>query len=291
MKRKSERELGSDKDWDAAALRDAQLLVQKRGWIYKIRPKRFAAHVANVLVPSPRRRIIKTGMGTRMYLDPLTHLGRKIVRKGVYERETCDVLRTALRPGDVFADVGAHEGVFSVFGGMLVGSAGMVLAVEPQRELRDLIEINLRLNDIQNWRLFTCALGPPGQTEAHIFLYSSMNSGMASMVKQYKSSVASVKTAIRSLDDLMLEAKVDHIDLMKVDVEGYEGAVVEGLLPAIRSGRIKNLLLDYHNRLLEEENQNPESIHDQLVKAGMSVHAGRLDRAPSTCYVLYRSPD
>jgi hypothetical protein len=102
-------------------------------------------------------------MGIRLYLNPLSHVGQQILRPGVYEPDTYAIIRSRLRPSDVFVEVGANEGVYSALAGKLVGERGVVLAVEPQVAFRGIIEINCRLNDLVQWYIYTTGLGRPGE--------------------------------------------------------------------------------------------------------------------------------
>jgi hypothetical protein len=102
-------------------------------------------------------------MGIRLYLDPMSHLGQQILRHGVYEPKTHEVVRSRLRPGDVFVDVGANEGVHCALAGRIVGERGAGVEIEPQVGLRGISEINCRLNDLVQWCIYTTGLGRPGE--------------------------------------------------------------------------------------------------------------------------------
>src|SRR5262249_19498825 len=123
-------------------------LAAKWHWLYEMKPRRLGAFLLQALGPWERRRIANTKVGVRLYLDPFNSLGQQLLLDGAYERETVEILRRLLCPGKVFLDVGANEGFYSTLAGRLVGSSGMVIAVEPQRVCRDLIEINLRINQV-----------------------------------------------------------------------------------------------------------------------------------------------
>ena len=61
-----------------------------------------------------------------------------------------DFIVSVLKEGDVFVDVGANIGYYTILGSKLVGSKGLVIAVEPVPDTVKILRFNLRLNDIKN---------------------------------------------------------------------------------------------------------------------------------------------
>jgi FkbM family methyltransferase len=247
--------------------------------------------------PAPRE-IINTavptdGRGTlRAYIHPGTQLGRALQRTGRYEPETEDLMRRELRPGDVFLDIGANEGFLSALAGLLVGPTGMVLAVEPQGRLQALIEINLRINGVSRFRLFHHAVGGATRGRAVLSLYPETNTGQSGLIRKPRRGWTTLRieqeeVSFVSPEDILTQAGVGRVDLVKVDVEGFEHKVVEAMLDVIRSGRVRALLLDYHSTILARQNVDPVTIHRSLIDAGMRSVGDEPRRFDS--YVLYRS--
>lgn len=63
-----------------------------------------------------------------------------------------------LKPGDVFVDVGANIGYFSLLASKLVGPGGRVVAIEASPEVFDLLRRNLELNKAHNVRAVNVAI-------------------------------------------------------------------------------------------------------------------------------------
>jgi hypothetical protein len=80
---------------------------------------------------------------------------------------------------------------------------------------------------------------------------------------------------------------IETTSLMKVDVEGFEGRVVRELLPFLRSGRVRRVLIDYHPEALSRIGEDARVVDSLLVTAGFEVEAGSSDLAG---YVLYGLP-
>jgi FkbM family methyltransferase len=259
--------------------------LRRYGWLRRVRPMAVGAYVADLLAPD-RRMVIETDDGLKLLVDPLNHLGQSLLNTRGYEPETVAIIRQSLRNGDCFLDIGANEGFFSVLAGRFVGSQGIVGAVEPQARLVGIIESNARLNGLDNVRIFQRAMGGGDGQKAWISLYPSFNTGSSSMSRYYRFSRKREQVGIVSAETLLSALGREHIDLVKIDVEGFEHRVVESLVPLLREGRVGALLLDYHRQILKHQGVDPGSIERSIINAGLRVErplTGELDG-----YRLYR---
>lgn len=143
---------------------------------------------------------------------------------GVWQRPITAFLINYLQEGDVFVDVGANIGYFSVYAGLKVGAGGRVHAVEPDAVNAGLLTENLALNGLDNVRLHRTAVADfCGEAT---FFHGGHNAGAHSLVRKDELS-AGPKVPVVTLDRLLAdEAK---IKLMKIDVQGAELAVLRGL--------------------------------------------------------------
>jgi FkbM family methyltransferase len=258
---------------------------EKLGKFTHKRPRKIYEKLLRLLSPDEVRRIVRTERGLLLYINPFNDIGRHILSMGSYEQENEELFRQQIKPGDIVLDVGANEGIFAALFGSLVGHEGKVIAVEPQSRLRDLIEINCRLNDLTNYHLFQNALGGTAGGTARIALYSGLNSGMSSLVKTYNSTTGYEDVAFITIDQILQSCGIDHLDFVKVDTEGFEVEVVHTLLPLIKTGRVGKLYVDYHDAILATRSLSGDELHAQVLKAGMTVVTG--SRATKDSYILY----
>jgi FkbM family methyltransferase len=221
-----------------------------------------------VVGPARRRVVTATPLGVRLWLDPLNRLGMSLAQ-GPFEEPVVQALERHLAPGAVFLDIGANEGVHSVYAACLVGAAGAVLAVEPQSRLQAVIERNFALNGLRNYRLWACALSDHDDATLALNLYPGLNTGASSVVARYRFCRSSERVRTKTATALIAESSVDRVDLVKVDVEGYEPEVVRGLLPALRERRVRALMVDYHGPILARRALKAEDTHRRVLDAGM----------------------
>jgi FkbM family methyltransferase len=161
-----------------------------------------------------------------MWID----LGDQFVSLGClfdnYEPAETRFVRAALRPGDVFIDVGANVGWFTLLASTIVSDTGKIYAFEPRAETGDHLEKTVTLNRLENQiTVYRYALS---DTEGKAFLNwakDTDNPGGSFLADQVASERMEAQLVpLRQLDQLGLE----RVDFMKVDVEGAEMRVFRG---------------------------------------------------------------
>lgn len=266
----------SNPDWLKAKARFARW-----GWLCRVRPQPVGAALAHLLVGRDRRRLLETPEGIKLYLDPLGFLGANLLRTGTYEPGMDAIFRKWIKPGFTVLDVGANEGYFSLLACLLVGLDGCVVAVEPQARCTEIIRRNLAANSINNCTIIEAALGDC-DASADIQLMPIINTGASSMVRKYRWSRRRQRTRTISGLTLVEQIGLSRFDFVKIDVEGYEPEVVEGLLPILNAGCIRLMMIDFHHSVLEQRRITADVIRKKLIGAGMRPTGERSRR-----YELY----
>jgi FkbM family methyltransferase len=142
------------------------------------------------------------------------------------------ICRRVLRPGDTFVDIGANFGLVSLIGARAVGPAGRVHAFEPQPALAAMLRRSAALNRLANLMLHEVALSDrEGVLELHV---PSGHSGGASLLRKDTGPGTSIQVQVRRGAPYFEEHGIGTIRLVKIDVEGHEAAVLEGLSPIFR---------------------------------------------------------
>lgn len=147
-------------------------------------------------------------------------IARVLADDGVWEAAETRWLTTTLRSGQTFVDVGANAGYFSVLAGKRVGPAGLVIALEPEPRNHDLLLRNLRRHGLSEARVLPFAAAARAGWMG--FEIDERNRGAHRLVPADR--VPRRVWCVR-LDDLLPE----RVDVVKIDVQGYDHEVVEGL--------------------------------------------------------------
>lgn len=137
-----------------------------------------------------------------------------------------------LRPGDTFFDVGSHLGFYSLTAAALTAPDGAVHAFEAQPWLIPHLERSIAVNGLAGRKRANHAavLATDGGTATIHPSRNDINTGAASIMNHgWVDTEAGIEVAGISLDAYALRAGVARIDAMKIDVEGAELGVLQGM--------------------------------------------------------------
>jgi len=147
---------------------------------------------------------------------------------GNYEVPVQDAITSLLREGDVFYDIGANIGFFSVLAGRLVGQAGAVYAFEPVPENASTLARTARLNQLGNIEVLELAISHhTGRGELCLACHAGGASLKSASVPPDLSGSIFVDTY--SIDDLVQSRRIRPPVMVKIDVEGAEKDVLQGM--------------------------------------------------------------
>ena len=172
--------------------------------------------------------------GSRLRADLGEHVQRWIYFFGVYEEATVRWFRSFLRPGMVVLDVGAHVGQYSLLSAPCVGPTGRVHSFEPNPVTFRLLSNNLALNDFRNVSAHQLAVSD-ATGEATLYVPGHDNLGEASLQECITGMNATTVKCV-TIDDWASSADLGNparIDLMKIDVQGLEGKVIQGAMGVV----------------------------------------------------------
>jgi FkbM family methyltransferase len=153
------------------------------------------------------------------------HVSASIAATGVWEPQETQFLLDTLRPGDVFVDVGANIGYFSLLASRLVGAAGAVLAFEPEAVNYSLLEANCRRNHCDNIRCFRAALGEEN-TSGTLYL-NELNRGDHSLYPAGTDRTGQDISIVNG--SRLISATHSLVNCIKIDTQGAECDVLRGL--------------------------------------------------------------
>ena len=153
-------------------------------------------------------------------------IGFYLLVDGVYEARAINFVLEQLKPGMMFIDIGANIGVFTLPAALKVGPAGSVIAIEPSPRVFPSLEHNVALNGFSNVRLVQRAAFNSDHQTVPFYEAPVDQFGMGSLGSQFDAKPIPVLT--QTLDHILSEQVIERVDVIKVDVEGFEAAVFQG---------------------------------------------------------------
>jgi FkbM family methyltransferase len=206
--------------------------------------------------------------GLKLHLFPHNETCELVYLTGRYEPNETHWLESVLRPGMTFVDIGANLGMFTLLAAACVGPGGRVIALEPSKRERERLEANVKLNGFANVRVIAAATSDvPGNARLHVA--REPNSGhntLGAFIYDVREELAEEVELIR-LDD----AGIDHVDVMKLDVEGAEVKALRGAARLIDRCR-PTVLVEVNDRSLGNQGHRSAEVWEFFLSRGYSMH-------------------
>jgi FkbM family methyltransferase len=180
----------------------------------------------------PRRIVRGIASGYRICVSPQENLGYLI---GTDETHLQRAIRKYVSVGDTVYDIGANVGYVSLCFAKRVGNAGHVIAFEPVPRNIEAFRRNIHINCIMHVRLLEAAAAEKAG-EAVIRIAGNLST--ASLV-WHQNNPSAIEISIRTvcIDELVDAGQLGTPKFVKIDVEGAEGAVLQGMRCTLASAR------------------------------------------------------
>jgi FkbM family methyltransferase len=142
-----------------------------------------------------------------------------------YNLEELDFLRSRTPIGGVFADVGANVGTYAMPLARHVGASGKVIAIEPHPVTHARLAFNRAASGFTQVDLVAAAAGP---SDGELMIETDGDNLGASHIVSAGRPGNAIKVASLRLQRILGDAGADHVDTLKIDVEGFEDRVLTG---------------------------------------------------------------
>jgi len=169
------------------------------------------------------------------------------LEKGLGEYYVIEQLFQDLMVGDVFYDIGASLGTHTIFLAKKVGETGRVIAFEPETESYEKLKININLNGLKNVTPIKISIGN-SFSEGILYNYGG---GFGSFnFTGYGNHRCFEKAKIVPGDFFVKDRKLPLPKAVKIDVEGYEYNVIQGLQRTLSNEACKIVCCEIHPTML-----------------------------------------
>jgi len=189
---------------------------------------------------------------------------------GTYEPTETEWFRECIRAGDTFIDVGANFGHYTTLGATLVGPAGRVFAFEPSPVASQVIEAMIKRSDISNVILTKSAVGKINGS-VNLFLPTTRHLHSPSIMESDPGFVP-LQIPVITLDTFKPLKTVDQIKLIKIDVEGYEPDVLDGMDALLKEKRVQNIFCEFNSWWLERNSTTSKQLLERFLDYGYEIH-------------------
>jgi FkbM family methyltransferase len=175
-----------------------------------------------------------------------------LIMDGFWETWLTQSIASVIKPGDVCIDIGANFGYYSVLMSALAGDRGRTVAVEPNPEVCRLLRTTAGMNH-PGFGVAECALSD--KTGRINLVIPGNYSGDASIIdRPARPSSRNVKVKVETitLDSLLERMEITKVDMIKMDVEGAEPLVFEGMKATIDANPSLTIIMEYSPHLYSD---------------------------------------
>jgi FkbM family methyltransferase len=216
---------------------------------------------------------IRLDGGRRLYIDSRdTVIAPQLMTLGHWERYNTSLIRRLVKPGMRFVDIGANCGYFSVLGGSLVGEKGRVFSFEPQPRAFELLGSSMRANGfVLRSRLHNVALADHDGSARFRFRDGDFGGGSLHIqdARVQTENFTEIEVPVRRGDSLL--QKHGAIDFIKIDAEGAEVAIIDGLTQTLAQSPNVRMLLEFNPSYIAKH-RGVVDFCDQLSAMGFSAY-------------------
>jgi len=187
------------------------------------------------------KRVIVTRDGIKYELELNEMIDNTIFYEGKFEPQTTKALQSLCKPNMVVLDVGANIGCHTLRMARIVGPTGKVVAFEPTTWAFEKLKRNCDLNHLNNVVLEKLALSDERSLK-DVRMYNRWpvqpTIGMAGKLHPIHRGYGEMETVeFLTLDEYVMSKRYGHVDLIKVDVDGYEAKFIRGAKKVMKTLR------------------------------------------------------
>ena len=206
--------------------------------------------------------------GARFHCDLADQIQREVCFTGLYEPPVTRVFQQQLSPGGIAVDVGANWGYFTLIAAPLVGSGGRVIALEPDPRQHQALLRNIESNAFAHVTAHRAAASSAtGRVSLAGYHDAATNRGVSRIaIAKDDASAPRFEADATTIDELTRD--LPRVDVVKIDVEGAEDLVLEGMRQGLAARRYRAVLLELHPDALRARGVPPERCLDALADAG-----------------------
>jgi len=176
---------------------------------------------------------------------------------GLFEYEEMSFVLHFLRPDDLFVDIGANVGEYTLLASGYAGAKS--ISIEPVSFTFEKLKKNIELNALQQ----SVTVLKVGLSSSPGVLHFSTNKGVMNHVVSERTA-NSESVAVNTLDQVLEGLKAN---LIKIDVEGFEAEVLAGAVSTLQSPNLEAIIVEL-NSFGSSFNSSNEAVHQNLLKNG-----------------------
>jgi len=202
---------------------------------------------------------------------------KQLILDGIRERRSTRIMKQFIRPDDVILELGANIGYYVLIESTILSNKGYIYAVEPGPENLELLKKNVTLNNIKNVEICNMAIS---NTKGTAKLYMGKACNLHSLINSSNASDAKyVEVETDTVDNFIKGRK--PVTFLRMDVEGYETEVIDGMQQIFKSPYFERLFVEIHPHRVSSEKMQKffATVRDYGFEIAHSVFRDTFERS------------
>ncbi|MDH6072978.1 FkbM family methyltransferase [Chrysosporum ovalisporum CS-1034] len=193
-----------------------------------------------------KNRVIKTPDGCQFFVPSLREpVSFGLLINGVYEPDSLELILKKLTKDAVFLDIGANIGCFSITTAKLLEKQNIsVIAIEASPTIFAYLQNNIEANLLTNVKALNLAAAERDESSINFYEAPLDQFGMGSLSPQFNN-CPTIQVKTKTIDSILKNEQINKVDLLKVDVEGYESSVFVGARELLISPNAPMILFEF----------------------------------------------
>lgn len=186
-----------------------------------------------------------------------------------FENTEVELFRQSIKPGMTVVDIGANIGYYTLIAGTRVGDDGHVFAFEPEEVNYNFLEKNVRNNSLEHRvNIYKIALSDrSGQQK----LYLTENNKGTHSFADNRNTNTSITVETKTLDEILLP-HTQQIDIIKMDIEGAEALVIDGMKELINKNPHVKIFTEFYPKAMRRLGKSPLEFLKKLHNFGFKIY-------------------
>ncbi len=241
-------------------------------------------------------RVVRLRSGPVILVDPTDYLQLMIYYFGTFEPNSLNMAVSCLSGGSTMIDVGANIGLYTLTCAEAVGPTGRVLSIEAAppnaRALRD----NVRRNGMHNVTVIEAAAA---DTTGQKIITRPLGANLGMFTLGSLDGEEQFEVKLKKIDDIVLCEQIERVDLIKMDVEGFEYRALLGAEQTL--DKLKpSVIIELNGTALRRCDTSPQQVKEFLYRHGYlgwiigsgtlsPISRDQIDHVCDECLFLHRT--
>jgi len=176
-------------------------------------------------------------------------ISKELLMFKTHEPISTELISNLLQPGMICLDIGANIGYYVLLESKIIGKEGKIYAIEPSPENYNCLKRSLELENIQNVDAYNFAAG---NNDGRIRFFVNERSNGCKVLQEGQEPPPNkpgkiIQVPLKKIDKFVEEKNLEKIDFLRMDVEGFELQIFEGMQKTLRKFK-PTIQLEVHKK-------------------------------------------